>query len=374
MLPQLAINAIVMMATALGLWLLAAASDPAIAHVAFALGIGPLILGAIAYFVPVLSHSRGAPRWLKAMPLLAWAGGLCIVAGFFGAIPLPAASLAAAVLAETAALCLFVWTGRRARNTLGKPHPGLAWYLAALAFLAAALATVPLMTLWPEQRAELRLVHLHANLLGFVGLTSIGTLQVLLPTALGRPDPTAATRLAADLKYAVAGVAAIAIGSAWSAPLAIVGAFLFLIPLVRMGSRWAAAFSDRIGRGHGAAPALALACCGLIGLVFAGIGHARGYLAGGDAVAGFVLAFLLPLVTGAATQLLPVWLRPGPQEAWHGRLRETLGRFSGLRSLLLVAGGLGVACGWHGGLWLAAIGVALFAGAALASASLLRRG
>lgn len=367
MLPQFAINAILMMASALGLWLFAVASPQVIAHVAFALGIMPLILAAISYFVPVLTRSGAAPWWLAIMPLAAWLGGLCMVAGFLGAVALPAASHVAFLLAGTATLCLFVWIARRAKSTLGKPHPGLDWYLAAMAFLTVALLAVPLMALWPEQRSALRLVHLHANLLGFVGLTSIGTLQVLLPTAAGRADPTASSRLYADLKFAVAGAASIAIGAAWSTSLAIVGALLFLIPLVRMGSRWAGAFFDQIGRLHGAATSLALACFGLVGLMFAGVGHARGYLGGRAAVAGFVIAFLLPLVTGAATQLLPVWLRPGPQDAWHGRLRLTLGRFSGLRALLLVAGGLAVGFGWEQGLWLAAAGVMMFAAALLAA-------
>lgn len=369
MLPRLAINAIAMMAGSL--CLLAAASPQLIAHVAFALGIMPLILAAITYFVPVLTRGSGAPRWLATLPLAAWSGGLLMVAAFSGAVTLPAANhfavLLAALLASLAAITLLVWVTRRAVSTLGKPHPGLYWYLAALAFLSAALATVPLMALWPEQRAALRLIHLHANLLGFVGLTAIGTLQVLLPTAAGRADPAAVSRLTQDLKFAVTGVALIATGSAWSTPVAILGATLLLIPLVRMGSRWAAAFSDRIGRLHGAATSLALACFGLVGMLFAGVGHARGFLEGRDAVAGFVISFLLPLVTGAAVQLLPVWLRPGRQEVWHEQLRNRLGRFSGLRALLLVAGGLAVDFGRHEGLWLAAVGVAMFAGALLAA-------
>lgn len=368
MLPLFAVNAVMMMALALALWLSAAYPPQLVAHVAFALGVLPLILAAIAHFVPVLTRGDGAPRWLQGMALAAWAGGAVITAGFAGILPLTEGENAAATVAGAAALTLLVWTARRARRSLGRPHPGLAWYLAALGFLAAALATVPLMTLWPEQRQALRLFHLHANLLGFVGLTSIGTLQVLLPTAAGRADPTAAARLTHDLKIAVAGVALIALGAAWSLPLAIVGAGLFLIPLVRMGSRWIAAFPDRIGSRHGAAPSLALACVGLVALVFAGIGHAEGALSGRDAVAGFIAAFLLPLVTGAATQLLPVWLRPGPKLPWHDRVREALGRHAGLRSLFLVAGGLAATLGYQKGLWLAAPGVALFAAAVVAAA------
>ena len=370
MLAKLAINAMVMMASSLLLF--ATASPQVSAHVAFALGIMPLILAAIAYFVPVLTRSGTPPGWLAIMPLLAWLGGVALLAGFFGAVPLAAASLIAVLLGGTASLALLLWIMRRARNALGKPHPGLDWYLAALAFLILALLAVPLMTLWPEQRAALRLIHLHANLLGFVGLTSIGTLQVLLPTALNRPDATASLRLATDLKFSIAGVTLISLGAAWSTALASVGAVLFLIPLVRMGSRWAAAFPVQIGRLHGAAPSLALATIGLIGLIFAGVGHARGFLEGRAAVAGFVISVLLPLVSGAATQLLPVWLRPGRQGAWHDQLRMSLGRYSGLRALLMVAGGLAFAFGRDEGLWLAAAGVTMLAGALLSSLRMLR--
>ncbi len=374
MLPLLAINAIAMMTGSLGLWLFAASSPQLTAHVAFALGIMPLILAAVIYFVPVLTRGSGAPRWFVILPIAAWAGGLFINAAF--ALALPAASHVAvhlaALLASVAALTLLVWIARRAGRTLGKPHPGLHWYLAALFFLSAGLLIVPAMSLWPEHRAALRLIHLHANLLGFVGLTAIGTLQVLLPTAVGHADKAAVSRLTQDLKFAVTGAALIATGAAWSAPLAIIGAILFLIPLVRMGSRWAAVFFDQIGRLHGAAASLSLACFGLVGMIFAGFGHASAYLEGRAAVTGFILSVLLPLVTGAATQLLPVWLRPGRQEVWHDRLRETLGRWSGLRALLLVAGGLAVAFGRNEGLWLAAAGILMFAAALLTSARLWR--
>lgn len=380
MLPLLAINAIAMMVAALVLWLapeLVVVAPQAVAHLALALGVMPLILAAMAYFVPVLTRGSGAAPWLQAVPLLAWLGGLAMVAGFSGFLDLNVASHAAAMFAVTAACATLLWTLRRARAALGAPHPGLAWYLAALAFLAAALLAVPAMTLWPGQRAALRLFHLHANLLGFVGLTAIGTLQVLLPTAVGRADIHVRERLTTDLKFACGGVLLLAAGAALAAPglsfgwarqLAVSGAVLFLFAPLRMATYWAAAYSERIGSLHGAAASLALACLGLIGLMFAGIGHTLGFLAGRDAVAGFVLAFLLPLVSGAAAQLLPVWLRPGEstlgvrpgmQGEWRHRLREQLGRLAGLRALLMVGGGLAIAFGWPQGIWLSLAGVAL---------------
>lgn len=367
----LAINAIVMMAAALVLWLapeLWVAPPQAVAHLVFALGAMPLILAAMAYFVPVLTRGAGAAPWLRAMPLLAWLGGVVILAGFGGLLDLGAASHAAAMFAGIAACAMLLWMWQRARATLGDPHPGLAWYLAAVAFLAAGLLMVPAMALWPEQRGALRQFHLHVNLLGFVGLTAIGTLQVLLPTAVGRTDHQANARLSTDLKFGCAGVLLLAIGAAlavpgtsagWARQVAVLGAVLFMFAPLRMATYWVAAYSERIAKLHGAAASLALACLGLIGLMFAGIGHTLGFLGGRDAVAGFVLAFLLPLVSGAVTQLLPVWLRPGIQEEWHSRLRGQLGRLAGLRALLMVCGGLAVAFGWQQGIWLALAGLAV---------------
>ncbi len=377
LLPLLAINAIAMQALAVALWLFQSdlPSPPAvIAHVAFALGILPLILAAMAYFVPVLSHSRNPPRLLAGIPLLAWLGGASLIAGFSGVMAFQAASHAAAGFSLAAALAMGSWMAWRAKRMLGQPHPGLAWYLAATALLVIALLAVPAMDFWPTQRAALRLFHLHLNLLGFVGLTAIGTMQVLLPTAVGRADPTAAGRLSSDLGFACGGVVLIALGAAlavtnvpmgWAKPVALLGAALYLLAPLRMGTRWVAAFSEQIGRRHGAAASLALAGLGLVGLMFAGVGHTLGFLAGRDAIAGFVVAFLLPLVSGAVTQLLPVWLRPGLQREWHTHLRARLGRLAGLRALLMVCGGLAMSFGWQQGLWLAVASVALLAMSAI---------
>ena len=76
--------------------------------------------------------------------------------------------------------------------TLGAPHPGTRWYGAAMLCLFFAVSLVPVWLAKPELRTLLRLFHLHLNPLGFIGLAALGTLPVLLPTALGQPDPQAA--------------------------------------------------------------------------------------------------------------------------------------------------------------------------------------
>lgn len=347
LLPWLAVAALLSLATA-GVLLIAgrAVPQPA-AHLAFALGVMPLILAAMGYFVPVLTRSgaAGAAAWWP--PLLAWMAGALAVFAFAGDFSPALLSLAAA-FGALAALALGLWTLGRARRMFGPRHRGLDWYLAALAFLLLALLAVLLMPLLPAQRNALRLFHLHANLLGFVGLTALGTLQVLLPTCLGQADPDAAVRLRRDLKWAAGGTLLIAGGAALLAtplatagpPLAILGAVFYAMVVARMLRAWQRRFGKALLQAHGAAPSLAAAALGLAGLLLLGIGHGAGSLPARPAIAGFVVAFLLPLVSGAAAHLLPVWLRPGVQGAWHRTLRTRLCRWGGWRGLLLLLVGL----------------------------------
>ncbi|MHB1590236.1 MAG: hypothetical protein ACYCTW_01705 [Sulfuricella sp.] len=195
-------------------------------HLALAVGVMPLILGAMSHFVPVLTRSSAPAASVLLIPWLALAAGALTVFSFIAPNP---AYYFAALLALAAATAFAGWIVRRARLALGKPHPCLYWYLAAIVCLMLALAAVAAMALWPEQRLALKRLHLHLNTLGFIGLTAIATLQVLLPTAVGRPDPQAATRLLQDLKWALGGTLLIAVGAAWLAPLAWLGALLWAL-------------------------------------------------------------------------------------------------------------------------------------------------
>jgi len=351
LLPVLAITALLSLATS-GLLLVTGAASPQLAaHVAFALGVLPLILAAMAYFIPVLTRSGAAGQASWGPPLLALAGGTLAIQAF--ATDFSANRLAlAATLAALAALGLAGWAVARARRMFGPRHRGLDWYLAALGFLLLALLTVVLMPLFPEQRNAFRLFHLHANLLGFVGLTALGTLQVLLPTCIGRPDPDTAGRLRSDLKWAVAGALLISTGAAaplppsagWLKPqLAVSGAILYGWAVAHMLNAWLSRFGAALLQIHGAAPSLVAAALGLLALLALGAAHGVGLLPARPAVAGFVIAFLLPLVIGAASHLLPVWLRPGVQDQWHGALRARLVRWGGVRGLSLLLLGLAIA-------------------------------
>jgi len=350
LLPVLATTAMLALVASAAL-LVGGRAPPLAAHVAFALGVMPLILGAMSYFVPVLTRS-GAPGFAAwGPPLLATSGGALAVLAFATDHAAGTLSLAA-VLGALAAAGLAAWALGRAGRMVGSRHRGLDWYLAALGMLLLALLAVALMPVFPAQRSSLRLFHLHANLLGFVGLTALGTLQVLLPTCLGQADPMAIARLRQDIKWAVGGVLLVAVGAAlrpestFGAPglaMSALGALLYGWVVLRMLHAWRSQFGRALLDMHSAAASLTAAAIGLLGLIVLGALHGFGWLPARPATAGFIIAFLLPLVSGATAQLLPVWLRPGVQDAWHRNLRARLCRWSGVRGVTLLLLGMFVA-------------------------------
>lgn len=337
-LTSLALAALLAMAGAMVLPFAADLHRAAHVHLALALGVMPLIMGAMTHFVPVLTRSRGAGRRVEALALTAWLGGALIFAFLAFSLPEAFRGLAAA-LGLAAATGLGAWQYRRAASALGGAHPGLRWYLAALACLGASLLAVLAMALWPQQFLALKRLHLHLNLFGFVGLTAVGTLQVLVPTAAGRPDPDAAGRLRADLLPALAGTLLIAGGAAWLPLLSWTGLALWLIPLSRMGGAWARCYRGQVLAWHGAVPLLAMASAGFTLALVAGAAHGAGWIDSTGLAHCYVYAFLFPLVSGAAGQLLPLWLKPGRQLPWHESARRSLTYASAPRAILLLAAG-----------------------------------
>ena len=354
MLPAQVFLALVAFAAAL-LWSPHAERAAAL-HLILAVGAMPLIFGAMSHFIPVLTRTRSAAAGLASLPVLALAGGALAVSAF--SVPtLFGGRYAGALLAVTAAGALFVWSRNRRAGMLGRPHPCLGWYEAALACLVAALLAILASAIWPQQTIALRRLHIHLNTLGFVGMTAVSTLAVLLPTVAGRPDPQVGPRLRRDLPWAVAGTLLVAIGAAWFGPLAWIGGALWVLPLGRLGTSWLRLYRVEILAWHGAAPLLAAALAGLAFSMILGA-VAPMTVAGGfdpvEPVLAFVSGFMLPLVSGAASQLLPVWLRPGVQSPWHARVRGSLGRYGGVRAVLFCLSGIAAGTGHEWGLLLGA--------------------
>ncbi len=329
-------------------------------HLVFAAGAMPMVFAAMGYFTPVLTRTPEAPRTLIAIPLIALLAALGIIGWFaHGGAGL---RLLSPWLGLAATLAFLHWLARRWRACLGRPHACLRWYAAALACLGLGLTAVGLSAILPAWAGPLRAFHLHINTLGFLGLTAIGTLQVLLPTVLGQPDPAAMHRLARDLPWSAGGALAIAVGAGVWWPLSAIGALAYAWPLGRLLADAMRAFGPRLWRPRQASPLLVAATAGLLLVVLHGLLHGAGIGNARDALPLFLIGFLLPLVSGAVTQLLPVWLRPGAQAEWHKSQRWRLAALARARAGVLVVGGLlaatGIAFGFvlgiAGALWLLA--------------------
>lgn len=123
------------------------------------------------------------------------------------------------------------------------------------------------------------------------------------------------------------------------------GLAFWLVPIVRLGAAWWRLYRAEIFSWHGLAPPLAGALAGFVVLLAAGALQSAFGGTMTNAAFAFIALFLVPLVTGAAAALLPVLLRPGVQTAWHAAFRARAGRYSGMRALLFLLGGLAAILG-----------------------------
>lgn len=338
MLLTVALTLFALMGGAL-LALLGTGSPAAVAHLAFAVGIVPLIFAAMTHFVPVLTRTGDPSGSIRRLPVFAQLAGVTAVFGMQGWLPYAAIYLAAAV-DLVLALVLLRWIFARAKATLGSPHPGWRWYAGALVFLILALLAVLATLAWPEQWAHWRLLHLHFNVFGLIGLAAFGTLPVLLPTVLGQPDPEAAGWLKRRFWLISGIVVLLAVGAATFWPLSLMGGALLLVMVLGLIVRWIRRFGLRNLLADGSSCALLGAACGWQLCLLAGALHAFGWLPARPTLWAWAAAFLLPLVTGALSQLLPVWAWPGPLSLQRQRLRAALVAGGQGRSVLFLMAGI----------------------------------
>ena len=130
MLPTASLTLLSLLASAL-LALSGFGSPLAVAHLAFAVGIVPLIFAAMSHFVPVLTRTRDPAAIISRLPAVAQVAGVVAVLAMQGIIPHWLISVAATVDLVLAGI-LLNWIAARARATLGTPHPGWRWYGVAL--------------------------------------------------------------------------------------------------------------------------------------------------------------------------------------------------------------------------------------------------
>jgi len=328
-------------------------------HIAFAIGVLPLIFGAMLHFVPVLTRTGSPHRLIAALPFVAQVTGVTVVLAIQGWLPRWLLHPAASVDLLLAAV-LLGWITLRARRTIGSPHPGWRWYQASLLMLVLALAVIPLYAAGYAP-AAVRLFHLHANTLGFIGLAALGTLPVLLPTVLRLPDTQAAPWLRRRLLPAFAGVVLLALGAATAWPLALVGAGCLVVVALGLQVHWFKTFGFPALLADGAGASLVAALSSFVLLLLVGVAHASGQASAQGLVIGFAAGFLLPLVTGALSQLLPVWRFSGVQTPERLEMRLRLARCGRLRAVLFPLAGLSFVCAQEElGLVVTALGLALF--------------
>ncbi|MDP2880335.1 MAG: hypothetical protein Q8N89_01995 [Azonexus sp.] len=335
-------------------------SPLAVAHLAFAVGIVPLIFAAMMHFVPVLTRTGEPDKRLAKLPSAVQATGLVAVAGMQGWLPYNVVYLAAAVDLVLAAI-LLNWIALRARATLGTPHPGWRWYGAALGCLMLALLAIVLIPVWPSYWQALRVFHLHLNTLGLIGLAALGTLPVLLPTALGMVDPEAGSWLRRRLWLVASGALMVATGAAIAWPFAAPGTALMLVAALGLLGQWGRRFGIWPLLRDGVAASLLVAVIGLLLTLVAGLLHGAGIVSTRPSLLAWVSGFLLPLVSGALSQLLPVWRWPGPQTPERVLMRRKLASSGSVRAGLFLSSALALLAGLEVlGAALAASALALF--------------
>jgi hypothetical protein len=332
----------------------------AVAHLAFAVGAVPLIFAAMMHFVPVLTRTGEPDRHLASLPMAAQATGLVACAAMQGWLPYGVVYLAAAVDLAIAAI-LLNWIALRARAALGSPHPGWRWYGTALGCLMLALSAIVLIPVWPSYERALGIFHLHLNTLGMVGLAALGTLPVLLPTALGQADPEAGGWLRRRLWLVTSGALMIATGAAIAWPFAAPGTALVLVAALGLLGQWGRRFGVWPLISDGVTASLLAAVCALLLTLAAGLLHGAGLIPTRPSLLAWGSGFLLPLVSGAISQLLPVWRWPGPQTPERLLMRRQLASSGSVRAALFLASAVALLAGLDAlGAALVAFGLALF--------------
>lgn len=275
-----------------------AVQTPFLLHAALLLFIQPLSLLAIIFFSGVLNRRRLALSTARNPLLLVLCAALLQLGVMQG--------LASRAWMTVAILLSLLALGFTQRLIAAKPednqrpNPALAWYQAALLWLAVgqlALLPLPWMDAW---RAPLEGLHAQLGLYGFLVVAGIASLQILLPALTRRADPTLSVRLCEDLPIACFGVALLGAGL-WLHPLiGALGLVCLSLPVLRIFNVWWRLYRAEILSLHGMAPVLAAALLGLLCVLFAA-------LLDRDNAGLFIACFFFPLLAGAASWLLPLW-------------------------------------------------------------------
>ncbi|WP_144573834.1 cbb3-type cytochrome c oxidase subunit I [Brevibacterium jeotgali] len=276
-------------------------------------------------------------------------GVCCVITG------VPTSLWPLVLVGATVVAAAVVWhgiaMGRRLRAALPSRFAvTVRYYLAASVCLPVGAVLGVLLARWPasELFGRLLVAHTLTMLLGWLGLTIMGTLVTFWPTMLRtRVDPRASVLAQQALPIVLAGLTLIDIGALAAVRwLVVAGLIVHLVGVIWWGRALAGPFRTappRRAPGVFAAAALVWGLVLLVSLVVhVATSGSWGTIAGGYQPITLiaVLGFTLQLLTGALSQLIPTVLGGGPRvraavDAEFGRLLWA--RFAVLNTGLVVA-------------------------------------
>jgi nitrite reductase (NO-forming) len=352
-------NAVVLLYVALALVALAFQGSDAL-PVPRWLAVHLLLLGAATnaivtwteHFAVALLRSAAPPRAVAAARLVAL--NAAIIGVLVGvAADVPVLTMVAATLLGLVVLAHLGALVRISRHALMSRFAGtIAFYVAAGIALTAGIALGTVVSVGHLDHAtheQLHAAHVHANVLGWIGLTVLGTLFTLWPTVVRTRMVDDVMRTAkVCLVLVVAGVTLTVVGLATDVRAAAVGGLALyaggvgvaLLPFVQTWRRKA----PRDSATWTMAAATAWLPAGVVTdlVLLATAPDIAGYVGRLDAlVPALAVGFVLQMLLGALTYLLPVVLGGGP-----AAVRESIGRLSPGWVWRLVVLNIGVLASW----------------------------
>ncbi|MCF3132338.1 multicopper oxidase domain-containing protein [Streptomyces olivochromogenes] len=277
------------------------------------------------HFAVALLHARiPDERWSDARLAGANAAVTGILVGVLADLPvLTGVGGVLLVAVATAHLVVLIRMGRGALG--GRLKPVVGYYRVATAALIAGAVLGGLLATGhagATHYAGLRLAHIHATMLGWIGLPVVGTLFMLWPTVLGVRMKDITTRVSRWVLWLTGGgltLAAVALALEWRWPAA-AG-----LAVYAAGVALAAGLFVRTVRGNrpvsaAAAWMLAAATCWLLICVAVDLVMLAARSVPGvqtvleDLVPVLLVGFVAQVLIGALTYLLPVVLSRGPKD------------------------------------------------------------
>src|SRR5699024_7241065 len=265
-------------------------------------------------------------------------------------IGVPTALWGLVILGGTLVALAVIWHGVQLVRRLRRALPGrfritIAYYLSACAMLPVGITFGVLLARGGAGHGRLLVGHTMVNLLGWVGLTVIGTLLTLWPTILRARVDERAERWAKQALPVLVGALVVVVAGVLAdvRALAVAGIVLYILGVCWWGRALIRPARARPPRSFPAASVGAALLWLLVGLVVVAVTVAGSTswseVAGafGPATAIFVAGTAAPVLLGALSYLLPVGLVSGP-----AALKAAAGKFDAYGAARIAVTNLGL--------------------------------